>query len=318
MVLYLLCIAITVHAATSRGSRDNKVHRALSRMPILSDLSRRFHLLTTDAKPDPPRVIEGHTHNLRSTEEEKAKANRTKTTQSSPREPISRDERVHSIATPLQRQKSAPSGATPIPPNDFPPRGPRSLGNDDNNDYDEPPSTNDFREQRKPNVRTKTKSRTTKHSQSANVINYNIVNSNGVKIGARTSYICNINNFSSNKSVPSETNPSKAKSRAMPENVESLTTCDDEITLDDMFMIKTHIGHGWRDVARRLSYSDGQIEQFEENYRHKGIDEVVYQFLLDWKQVNTTDARIGNLMQILWSCQEYDCAERVAEARTRL
>lgn len=286
-------------------------------MPILADLSRRFHFLTTDAKPDPPRIlIEGHTHNLRTNEEEKTKVKATR--KFFPRQQIPKKECVHSIATPLQRQKSAPNGATPIPSTDFPLRESRSLGNEDNNDYDDPPSTNDFKEQKKPNVRTKARSRSTKHSQSANVINYNIVNSNGVKIGARTSYICNINNFSTNQSVPSDTNWSKTKSRVMPENVESLTVCDDEITLNDMFMIKTHIGHGWRDVARRLSYSDGQIEQFEENYRHKGIDEVVYQLLLDWKQTNTTNAQIGILTQTLWSCREYDCAERVAEARTKL
>lgn len=291
---------------------------AHSRMPILSDLSRRFHLLTTDAKPEPPRIpIEDNTHNLRTNEEEE-KAKAKSKTKLSPRQPTTKDERVHSIARPLQRQKSAPNGATPIPVNDFPLKQPRSLGNDVNDDFDESSSTNNFREQKKPNTRTRTKSRTTKHSNSANVINYNIVNSNGVKIGARTSYICNINNFPTNKSVPTETNYTKPKSRTMPENVESLTLCKDEITLDDMFMIKTHIGHGWRDVARRLSYSDGQIEQFEENYRYVGIDEVVYQMLLDWKQVNTADAQIGILIDILWSCQEYDCAERVAEARTKL
>lgn len=114
-------------------------------------------------------------------------------------------------------------------------------------------------------------------AQSANIINYNIVNSNGVKIGARTSYICNINNFSTNdksNNIPTNTNWSKPKSRLMPESVELLTRCYDEITFEDMFLIRTHMGLGWKDVARRLFYSDGQIEQFEENYRHEGIDEV--------------------------------------------
>lgn len=34
-------------------------------MPILENLSRRLHMLTTDAKPDPPRIhIEDNTNNL--------------------------------------------------------------------------------------------------------------------------------------------------------------------------------------------------------------------------------------------------------------
>ncbi|XP_015184556.1 PREDICTED: uncharacterized protein LOC107070659 [Polistes dominula] len=295
-------------------------------MPILSDFSRRFQLLTTDAKPDPPRVpIQDYTNNLQQNNEEEKKR------KFSIRQLISKKNNCEqsNIATPLQRQKSAPSGdgdgdgggvTTPFTTSDFSPKKPKNLDNDDNDiDKEDLPSTNTFREYKKPNVKTKTKSRTTKPSQSANVVNYNIVNSNGVKIGARTSYICNINNFTTDKSVPMDTtNCSKPKSRLMPENVESLTRCEDEITFDDMFIIKTHIGHGWKDVARRLSYSDGQIEQFEENYRHKGVDEIMYQLLLDWKQANTKDAQIGNLIDVLWFCQEYDCAERVANSRTKL
>lgn len=60
----------------------------------------------------------------------------------------------------------------------------------------------------------------------------------------------------------------------MPKTVEDLSTCEREITVDDIFVIKTHIGHGWRDVIRRLGYSEGQLDQFEENHKDKGIDEV--------------------------------------------
>jgi len=108
-------------------------------------------------------------------------------------------------------------------------------------------------------------------------VNYNIVNSNGVKIGSRTSYICNVNQYPANNASAAQseaTSESKPKHRSMSEIVEELSTCDEELTLDDIFVVKTHVGRGWRDVARGLSYSDGQIDQFEENYRDKGIDEV--------------------------------------------
>lgn len=94
-----------------------------------------------------------------------------------------------------------------------------------------------------------------------------------MKIGSRTSYICNVNQYPSNNAAQSET-ASKPKYRPMPENVEQLSACEEELGFNDMLVIKTYVGHGWRDIARRLSYSDGQIDQFEENYRHKGIDEV--------------------------------------------
>lgn len=104
----------------------------------------------------------------------------------------------------------------------------------------------------------------------AHVINYNIINSSDVKIGSRTSYICNINQFSKNKAEEDV----RSKTRQMPIEVERLCTCSDEITLDDILIIKTYIGHGWKDVARKLLYLDGQIEQFEENYKYRGINEV--------------------------------------------
>lgn len=112
-------------------------------------------------------------------------------------------------------------------------------------------------------------------AQGTNIVSYNIVNSNGVKIGARTSYICNVNYATNNNATAQpEASWSKPKHRPMPPNVEELSACDEELAFDDMITIKTHVGHGWRDVARRLSYSDGQIEQFEENYRHNGVNEV--------------------------------------------
>lgn len=66
-----------------------------------------------------------------------------------------------------------------------------------------------------------------------------------------------------------------------------------------MDVVSTHLGQGWRDVARHLGFSDGQIEQlFEENHP-KGIKEVIYQFLLDYSR-NDDNASLGHLTRILW------------------
>ncbi|XP_012537876.1 protein immune deficiency isoform X2 [Monomorium pharaonis] len=268
-------------------------------MPILSQLSRRFHdMLTTDAKADPPRTgIGSYTHNPPSIPDEDLTKTRMKSMPT-----MSEKEKD---VTSMQRQKSMPNDARPTTPTDFCTKS---------EDLGDTRSTSESKEYKRP--RTKTKSKHSKYSQGANIVNYNIVNSNGVKIGSRTSYICNVNQYpaSNNATAQSET-ASKPKYRSMPENVEELSTCEEELGFDEMLVIKTHVGHGWRDVARRLSYSDGQIDQFEENYRHKGIDEVIYQLLLDWKQANTRDAQLGTLVNILWSCQEYDCVERLVAIR---
>lgn len=71
-----------------------------------------------------------------------------------------------------------------------------------------------------------------------------------------------------------EESSSKATIKPMPNDVEELSQCKDEITTEDMLIIKNSMGHGWRDVARSLGFGDGKIEQFQENHLLKGVDEV--------------------------------------------
>lgn len=269
-------------------------------MSILSELSRRLHLLTTDAIPDPPRVgIKGYTHNLEPERvEEKSKSKLKLKSKQSPSEA----EQVHNGVT--ERQKSLPDDAIPT---DYPKES----------STDPQPPRSEPKEHKRPGVKTKTRSKQYKYSQGTNVVNYNIVNSNGVNIGSRTSYICNINQPSTGNFASPE-GTSKPRFRQMPVDAERLGASDEEITLEDIFVIKTHVGNAWKDVARRLSYSEGQIEQFIENYKHRGMDEVIYQLLIDWKQANTKDAKIGRIVTALWACQEYDCVERLVTAHSNL
>ncbi|XP_033328246.2 death domain-containing immune deficiency protein isoform X1 [Megalopta genalis] len=256
-------------------------HNRRNKMPILANLSRRFHMLTTDAIPEPPRIeSKEYTHNLNA-DKTKEKSNAKSETDNT------------------QTNGSVPTSNSPGTEKDeakFP--------------------TYDSKQRYKTNAKTKTKPK--QYSQTARTVNYNIINSNGVKIGSRTSYICHVNQVPTKDTATSEDFGSKSWKQEMPENVKCLCQCTDEITLEDILVVKTHIGHGWRDVARKLSYSDGQIEQFEENYSFKGISEVIYQMFLDWKQANTKTAEIGNLTNALWACQEYDCAKRLATSRKDL
>lgn len=104
-------------------------------MPILSQLSRRFHdMLTTDAKPDPPR-IESYTHNLPPTPDEEL----TKTIPAMP-------EKEQVDVT--EEQKSMPNEARPTTPTDF------STKSEDLGDTR---STSDSKEYKRPRTKTKPK-----------------------------------------------------------------------------------------------------------------------------------------------------------------
>ncbi|XP_011310414.1 uncharacterized protein imd [Fopius arisanus] len=245
-------------------------------MPILTDLSRRLNLLTTDAKPDPPRIhISDNTNNL------------------SPR--------------------LSPKSAPPTP-------GANNTDEVKRDRRSSMPEGSDTEKDRRSSTETKktrykTRSHSTKNGQTANIVNYNIVNSSGVKIGATTTYVCNVNQYSGSPpkdSSPGRTSP-RPKGAPMPEEVESLWRENRPLTLDDMFVIKTHLGVGWKDFFKALGYSEGQLEQFEEHHKVKGLDEVIYQTLLDWKQSSGSEARVGVLVKALWRCEQYDCAGRLAQ-----
>ncbi|TGZ51524.1 immune deficiency [Temnothorax longispinosus] len=269
-----------------------KAHRAFKKMPILSKLSRRLHSkLTTDAIPDPPRT-ESHVPNLSTTPDEELTKTESKSMPATPQ----KEQVVVDDTLSTQRQKSVPNDARPTTSTDFSTKSSEDLG--------DTRSTSESKEYKRS---TKTK----KYPKGTNIV---ITNSNGVNITNVKSYTCQVNQYSANDAAQSET-ASKTKLRPMPEDVQELSTCKEELGLDDMLIIKIHVGHGWRDIARKLLYLDGQIDQFEENFRHIGVDEIIYQLLLDWKQANTRDAQLGTLVSILWDCQEYDCVEQLAEAR---
>ncbi|XP_057324022.1 protein immune deficiency isoform X1 [Microplitis mediator] len=150
-----------------------------------------------------------------------------------------------------------------------------------------------------------------KNKSIGDVVNYNIINSNYVTIGTTNTYSCNIRQVSGTNHRRTKTSSNYVVSE-MPQHVKVLSLSEQQLTIEHMFLIKTHIGYGWRRVFESLGYSKGQIDQFVENHRMKGIDEVIYQLLLDWKYLNGRNASIGTIINHLWKCQIYDCAEKLA------
>ncbi|XP_066587349.1 protein immune deficiency isoform X2 [Prorops nasuta] len=212
-------------------------------------------------------------------------------------------------ANPLNRQQSMPNTDTPTK-SDIP-RDQNETANDcfaESGDY------------RKHGQKARMKSKSWKNVNGVNVITYNIVNSNKVQIGLTKSYICNMSYGNAGKKRETHEEPKvvKPKLKPMTDDVITLSCCSEEISLPDMLIVKTHLGYGWKEVAKRLSYSDGQIDQFHENYKNIGLDEVIYQFLLDWKQNRTREASLGHLVTVMWACQQYDCVERLVATRHQL
>lgn len=112
-----------------------------------------------------------------------------------------------------------------------------------------------------------------------NVVNYNINYSNHVSIGTTNTYICKINQICKTNQQQNKTN-NECAILEMPHNVKKLSFSEQQLTVESMFFIKTHLGYGWRKFFKSLGYTNGQLDQFVENYRIKGIDEVTQFFFL--------------------------------------
>lgn len=156
-----------------------------------------------------------------------------------------------------------------------------------------------------------------KRSTPAKVVNnISIVGAGIVRIGPTTKHVYNLNACQNpdRKSFNKSKAEGKKETREMPPHIQDLSRSDEKITKDHMLMIHVHLGKGWKEVAEKLGFSVGQIDQFLKDYESKGISEVIYQVLLQWQQIHTQNATIGQLVSAMWSAQEYDCAERFAIA----
>lgn len=124
----------------------------------------------------------------------------------------------------------------------------------------------------------------------------NISHANGVHVGNQTTY--NINYRRSE-------NPQRniiQETRA----IKCLKTCDRPLDRNDLLFVSEHIDETWRDIARDLAYSEGQIKQFHLDHHHLGTKEVIFQFLLDWIRMQPSEATVGRLCQMLWDREHRD------------
>lgn len=76
-----------------------------------------------------------------------------------------------------------------------------------------------------------------------------------------------------------------------------------------MDVISTHLGENWRYLFRSLGYSDGQIDQTNEDWRNtNGVKEVIYRLLLDYSR-NNDNASLGHITKVMWKHGFRECVE---------
>ncbi|CAH0562047.1 unnamed protein product [Brassicogethes aeneus] len=124
----------------------------------------------------------------------------------------------------------------------------------------------------------------------------NISNSNHVHVGSNTTIVLN--------------KKEAKKKYQMTDSVRRLMENRKPVSKSDISFLATHIGDGWKNTARNLDYSEGQINQlYIDNHSH-GVREVIYQFLLDWIQNEPEKATVSKLALTLWEADEKDAVNR--------
>ncbi|XP_053663133.1 protein immune deficiency [Anopheles marshallii] len=71
----------------------------------------------------------------------------------------------------------------------------------------------------------------------------------------------------------------------------------DEVDAEIIDTVSRHLGYGWKSFARKLEYSEGQIDAFEAD--NSTLAEQIYSFVLDWTR-NDDDPTLGRLVSLLW------------------
>lgn len=133
----------------------------------------------------------------------------------------------------------------------------------------------------------------------------NVCNSSNVHVGDVNNY--NISNAKNGQ--PEGTTQKIIRTEA----INNLMTSVQLVEEQHIDFVSGHITvDSWMKVAQGLQFSTGQIQQLHKRCESRGIREVVYNMLMEWKQKEPTLATLGKLGTVLWDNMEEEAAARLA------
>ncbi|XP_049297130.1 protein immune deficiency [Anopheles funestus] len=128
---------------------------------------------------------------------------------------------------------------------------------------------------------------------------YQIRNANNLHIG---------NNYTFNSAVADEgastsgslprTSGVKWANLRLSNTISQMMQSQDELDTELIDTVSRHLGYEWKSFARKLEYSQGQIDAFEAD--NSTLAEQIYSFVLDWTR-NDDDPTLGRFVTLLWN-----------------
>lgn len=140
-------------------------------------------------------------------------------------------------------------------------------------------------------------------------LEYFICNSTGVQIGSNN--YMEIGGMSSQLLNSQCKEEPTSKYQAVFENTTSLT----DKHLDP---IRDNVGKPWKNLARKLGFTQSQIDEIDHDYERDGLKEKVYQMLQKWlMREGNKGATVGKLAQALYEGRRIDLLNFLALASRR-
>ncbi|NXJ65765.1 RIPK1 kinase, partial [Rostratula benghalensis] len=132
------------------------------------------------------------------------------------------------------------------------------------------------------------------------LIKYNISNSSGIQIGSYNHMKIEEHNQHINTSVATEETYKDYEALGIFDNTTALTE-------KHLNLVRERLAKQWKRCARKLGFSDPEIDEIDHDYERDGLKEKVYQMLLKWvMREGSKGATVGKLAKALFGCQRLD------------
>ncbi|XP_068959683.1 receptor-interacting serine/threonine-protein kinase 1 isoform X2 [Petaurus breviceps papuanus] len=131
-------------------------------------------------------------------------------------------------------------------------------------------------------------------------IKYKFINSTGIQVGNSNFMVIE------ESSVPIENIPTNMQQE--PES-KYLHIFGDTTSLTDKHLdpVRDNLGRIWKKCARRLGFTESQIDEIDHDYDRDGLKEKVYQMIQKWlMREGNKGATVGKLARALYECQRTD------------
>ncbi|XP_075273306.1 receptor-interacting serine/threonine-protein kinase 1 [Opisthocomus hoazin] len=132
-------------------------------------------------------------------------------------------------------------------------------------------------------------------------IKYNISNSSGIQIGSHNHMKIDEHN--------QHISTSPAATQATYMHYEAMGIFDNATVLTEkhLNLVREKLAKQWKHCARKLGFSDPEIDEIDHDYERDGLKEKVYQMLLKWvMREGSKGATVGKLAKALFGCRRLD------------